>query len=158
MENRELLRVDGLCTDLITARGLYHAVRGVSLQINEGEILGIVGESGCGKSMTAKSILRLNQEDKTFYKGAVYYQAKDGEKEILKLPKKEMNLLRGKEIAMVSQNPMAAFDPLYTVGDQISEMICYHKKIGKKEGMEEAAPGSIRTNSAAECSRGRRSL
>ena len=139
MENRELLRVDGLCTDLITARGLYHAVRGVSLQINEGEILGIVGESGCGKSMTAKSILRLNQEDKTFYKGAVYYQAKDGEKEILKLPKKEMNLLRGKEIAMVSQNPMAAFDPLYTVGDQISEMICYHKKIGKKEGMEEAA-------------------
>lgn len=138
-EEKELLRVEGLCTDLITARGLYHAVRGVSLQVNEGEILGIVGESGCGKSMTAKSILRLNQEDKTFYKGSVCYETKDGEKDLLKLPEKEMRSLRGREIAMVSQNPMAAFDPLYTVGDQIREMVCYHKKIGKKEGMEEAA-------------------
>lgn len=71
-EKKELLKVENLCTDLITARGLYHAVRGISFQVHEGEILGIVGESGCGKSMTVKSILRLNQEDKTFYKGKVF--------------------------------------------------------------------------------------
>ena len=73
-----LMSVEALYTDVISARGLYHTVQGVSFEIGQGEILGIVGESGCGKSMTAKSILRLNQEDKTFYQGKVLYHTEDG--------------------------------------------------------------------------------
>ena len=132
-----LMSVEALYTDVISARGLYHTVQGVSFEIGQGEILGIVGESGCGKSMTAKSILRLNQEDKTFYQGKVLYHTEDGVLDLLKLSKKEMSQLRGQKIAMVSQNPMEAFDPLYTVGDQIEEMLCYHKKMEKKEALEE---------------------
>lgn len=114
-------------------------MREVSFEIGQGEILGIVGESGCGKSMTAKSILRLNQEERTFYKGKILYHTEEGNKNILELSRKSMQKLRGGEIAMVSQNPMEAFDPLYTVGDQIEEMIRYHKKIGRKEAQEETA-------------------
>ena len=136
-EKKELLKVENLCTDLITARGLYHAVRGISFQVHEGEILGIVGESGCGKSMTVKSILRLNQEDKTFYKGKVFYRKGTERKNLLELSRKEMSRLRGREIAMVSQNPMAAFDPLYTVGEQISEMLRFHKGMNREEAQAE---------------------
>ena len=125
----KLLTVKDLYADIISARGLYHAVRGVSFDIYEKEILGIVGESGCGKSMTAKSILRLNDEKKTFYRGNIEYGTKGKTKSLLELPPKEMAALRGIDIAMVSQNPMAAFDPLYTVGEQIEEMLRFHKKI-----------------------------
>lgn len=129
----KLLAVKDLYADIISARGLYHAVRGVSFDINENEILGIVGESGCGKSMTAKSILRLNDEKKTFYRGAADYYGKDGAVNLLSLPAGKMDSLRGIELALISQNPMAAFDPLYTVGEQIEEMIRHHKKVSASE-------------------------
>lgn len=132
-----LLNIEELHTDVISVRGLYHTVRNVSFEIGPGEILGIVGESGCGKSMTAKSILRLNQEDRTFYRGKIIYQSSEGPKDLLNLSMRDMCHLRGKEIAMVSQNPMEAFDPLYTVGDQIEEMIRCHKKLSKKEAEQE---------------------
>lgn len=134
----KLLTVKDLYADIISARGLYHAVRGVSFDIYEKEILGIVGESGCGKSMTAKSILRLNDEKKTFYRGNIEYVTKGETKSLLELPPKEMAALRGIDIAMVSQNPMAAFDPLYTVGEQIEEMLRFHKKISKQEAHSQA--------------------
>lgn len=134
----KLLTVKDLYADIISARGLYHAVRGVSFDIYEKEILGIVGESGCGKSMTAKSILRLNDEKKTFYRGNIEYGTKGETKSLLELPPKEMAALRGINIAMVSQNPMAAFDPLYTVGEQIEEMLRFHKKISKQEAHSQA--------------------
>ena len=103
-----LLNIEELHTDVISVRGLYHTVRNVSFEIGPGEILGIVGESGCGKSMTAKSILRLNQEDRTFYRGKIIYQSSEGPKDLLNLSMRDMRHLRGKEIAMVSQNPMEA--------------------------------------------------
>lgn len=137
-EKKKLLSVNDLYTDIISARGLYHAVRGVSFDIYEKEILGIVGESGCGKSMTAKSILRLNDEKKTFYRGNINYETKDGYKNLLSLPSKDMEALRGIDIAMISQNPMAAFDPLYTVGEQIEEMLRFHKKISRQEAHQQA--------------------
>ena len=137
-EKKKLLSVNDLYTDIISARGLYHAVRGVSFDIYEKEILGIVGESGCGKSMTAKSILRLNDEKKTFYRGNIDYETKDGYKNLLSLSSKDMEALRGIDIAMISQNPMAAFDPLYTVGEQIEEMLRFQKKISRQEAHQQA--------------------
>ena len=110
--------------------GLIYAVRNINLEIKKGVIHGIVGESGCGKSMTAKSILRLHDEKRTEYSGQIIYKNK---KDILKMPKKELEAIRGKEIAMISQDPMTALNPVVTVGKQIMEMILIHEKISRKE-------------------------
>ena len=135
-KEKELLKVEGLHTDIISARGLYHTVREVSFDVRPGKILGIVGESGCGKSMTAKSILRLNPEDRTFYRGKILYRGSNGEQDLLKLKKSEIQALRGQEIAMISQNPMETFDPLYTVGNQMEEMLRYHRGFSTKRSGE----------------------
>lgn len=132
-----LIQVEELQTSLITARGFYYAVRGVSFELNKGEIVGLVGESGSGKSMTAKSILRLNDEKHTFYHGQIRY-CRDGKWiDLLQEDKKTIHALRGTEIAMITQNPMSAFDPLCTIGDQIMEMLIFHRKLSKEEAVRE---------------------
>ena len=152
---RKLLEINHLRVDLISVRGVYHTVRDVSMSINEGEILGVVGESGCGKTMTAKSILRLHDEKRTFYRGDIQYFGKDSPENILEMDKKRLGSLRGQEIAMVFQDPMTTLNPLITVGEQIMESLRYHLKMDKDAAAAEAArllemveiyPGNKRMN------------
>lgn len=130
-----LITIRGLKVELMSLYGLIYAVRNINLDIKNGVIHGIVGESGCGKSMTAKSILRLHDEKKTEYSGEILYK---GEKDLLKMSKKELESIRGKEIAMISQDPMTALNPVVTIGKQIVEMIRLHEKVTKEEAKERA--------------------
>lgn len=129
---KNVLSIKNLVVEIMSVRGLVKAVRGVSLHVEENEILGIVGESGCGKSMTIKTIMRLHDETKMAYEGSVNYEGK----EILQMNKKELQQLRGGEISMIFQDPMVSFDPLIKVGEQISELILKKEKISKKEAKE----------------------
>lgn len=134
--SENLVSLQHLKLDLITSRGLIHAVRDISLDIRAGETHGIVGESGCGKTMTAKSILRLHDEKKTFYSGKIIYNSGDKTEDIMKMNRKDLGAIRGKDIAMIFQDPMTTFDPLITVGEQIRETILIHENISKQEATE----------------------
>ncbi len=125
-----LVSIRHLKVDLMSVSGLIHAVRDIDLDIWSNEIHGIVGESGCGKSMTAKSLLRLHDESRTAYSGQILL---DGERDILKMKRKELLTLRGGVIAMIFQDPMTTFNPLLRVGDQIAETLRVHKGMGKAE-------------------------
>ena len=115
--------------------GLVYAVRDITLDIKKGEILGIVGESGCGKSMTAKSILRLHDEKKMEYGGEIIL---DGDKDILKMGKKELQEMRGRDISMIFQDPITTLNPLKTIGKQIIEMYKLHSDISSEEAVQKA--------------------
>lgn len=131
-----LLKVNHLRTFFNTKTGILPAVNGVSFELRSGEILGVVGESGCGKSVMSMSILKLIEK----YGGKV----QDGSsvelmgKQVLSLPEKKMCDLRGKEIAMISQDPMTSLNPVFTVEKQMVEMICRHTKMNKKEASAHA--------------------
>lgn len=112
-----------------------HAVRGVSFHVEKGEVLAIVGESGCGKSVTAKSIMRLLPEKTcTIRNGSILF---DG-KEVTSMSKKELAKLRGARIGMIFQDPMTSLNPTMTVGDQIAEVLQIHKNVSKKEAKKRA--------------------
>jgi len=128
-----LLSIRGLKVELMSVNGLVYAVRDINMDIRKGEIHGIVGESGCGKTMTAKSILRLHDEKKMEYSGSILL---DGERDILKMNKKQLNAMRGKEISMIFQDPMTTLDPLFTVGSQISEMLRRHTTLSKEQAKQ----------------------
>lgn len=127
-----ILSIKNLELNLISARGIVHAVNGISLDLNRGEIHGLVGESGCGKTMTAKSILRLHDEKKSYYSGDILFDGED----ILKFKNKRLRQLRGREISMIFQDPTASLNPLLTVGNQVSEMLVYHLGMNKKQAFE----------------------
>ncbi|NNF06046.1 MAG: ABC transporter ATP-binding protein, partial [Candidatus Eisenbacteria bacterium] len=130
-----LLRIDNLHTVFHTDDGDVQAVRGVSLEVFPGETLGIVGESGCGKSVTAMSILRLiPMPPGDIPEGEIFYKDRD----LLKFSDDEMRELRGNEISMIFQEPMTALNPVYTAGDQIMEAIQLHQKVGKQEAKKRA--------------------
>lgn len=131
-----LISFEDFKVNIMSAGGIVHAVRGVNLDIREGEIHGIVGESGCGKSMTIKSVLRLHEKDRTEYKGAIYF-GKD-RRDILKMSGRELNKIRGSEISMVFQDPMVSLNPIMTVGEQISEMLRRKKKLTREEAKYES--------------------
>ncbi|MCL2493886.1 MAG: ABC transporter ATP-binding protein [Clostridiales bacterium] len=122
MSAEPLLSVRGLHADLMSPYGAVRAVRGVDLELFPGEIVGLVGESGCGKTITAKSIIRLNNEETTFYRGEILLGGTD----LLTLPEKEMTRVRGGRVAMIFQDPMTALDPLKRVGRQIEETFMLH--------------------------------
>jgi oligopeptide/dipeptide ABC transporter ATP-binding protein len=124
----KLISIQNLHVYLMSIRGVVHAVHGIDLEIGIGEIHGIVGESGCGKTVTAKSIMRLNDENALVYDGKIFFR----DRNILSMTEKEMQYLRGKEISMIFQDPMTALNPLYTVGHQVEEMLL-NKKFGKIE-------------------------
>lgn len=131
MDNREVLvDVKNLRTFFYTEDGVVPAVDGVDLTIHRGEILGLVGESGCGKSVTALSIMRLipNPPGKII-SGEIMFHGED----LLKKSEEEMRLIRGDKISMIFQEPMTSLNPVFTVGDQISEAITLHQKIDEAE-------------------------
>ncbi len=126
----KILEVRGLTTSFKTERGVMDAVQGVSLHVDRGEILGLVGESGCGKSVTSQSILRLYDEKRLVkYQGEIFFDGVD----LLKLPEKEMQAVRGAEIAMVFQDSLSSLNPVFTCGDQIMEAIMIHQKLSRAE-------------------------
>lgn len=121
----ELLHVEDLKTYFITRDFLIKAVDGVSLSIGRGRSLGIVGESGSGKSITSLSIIRLVPRPGKIVSGSIRFD----DKELLSLPEREMRKLRGKEIAMIFQDPLTALNPVLTVGMQISENLFMHEAL-----------------------------
>lgn len=135
MTQHPLLEVKELRTHFHTERGRVTAVDGVSFSLEEGEILGVVGESGCGKSVTSQSILRLFDEKYTAqYEGEINFK----EKELLKLPISQMQKIRGNDISMIFQDPSSSLNPVNTIGDQISEAILLHQNISKQDAYKKA--------------------
>jgi peptide/nickel transport system ATP-binding protein len=133
MESK-LLEVKNLKTYFHTERGTVTAVDGVSFTVYAGETVGVVGESGCGKSVTAESILRLLDEKSTKYDGEILYQGKN----LLNFSVSEMQKVRGNDISIIFQDPMSSLNPVYTVGNQIVESILLHQSVNKKAAYEKA--------------------
>ncbi len=130
-----ILEVRGLRTHFFSEEGTSRAVDGVDLVIHEGETLGVVGESGCGKSVTALSVLRLIPEPPgRIVEGRILFRGQD----LLKLSEAEMRRVRGNDIAMIFQEPMTALNPVYTVGDQIMEAVRLHRGASPAEARERA--------------------
>jgi oligopeptide/dipeptide ABC transporter ATP-binding protein len=129
-EDREeaLLVVQDLVTLFPAATGVAAAVNGVSLELELGETLGLVGESGSGKSVTCRSIMRLVPEPGEIVAGSIRFDGRD----LLALSRREMRALRGAEISMIFQDPMSSLNPLYTVGDQISEPLRLYSGLNKR--------------------------
>ena len=130
----KLLEVKNLKTSFKTHIGDVQSVRGISLDLNKGEALGIVGESGCGKSVTMMSIMRLLAENAVIESDSIIFDGKD----ITNPKEKEMQNIRGNDMAMIFQDPMTSLNPLYTVGEQLTEHLIKHKKITKKEANKKA--------------------
>ena len=123
-----LLEVNNLQTHFPTRAGLVKAVNDVSFYINEGELLGLVGESGCGKSITALSVMRLIASPGKIVGGEIKFKGE----ELLKASDARMREIRGNDIAMIFQDPMTSLNPVYTVGEQIAEALRLHRKLDKK--------------------------
>ena len=129
---QHLLEVRDLRTQFPTRSGLVRAVDGVSFNLGRGELLGLVGESGCGKSMTALSIMRLIAPPGKIVSGEVIFDGKD----LLKLSDAEMRQMRGDDIAMIFQDPMTSLNPVFTVGEQIAEALRLHRKLSRRDASE----------------------
>ncbi|MNM45541.1 Oligopeptide transport ATP-binding protein OppD [compost metagenome] len=125
----KILDVKDLRTSFFTHVGEVKAVRGVSFSLAKGEALGIVGESGSGKSVTMMSIMKLLQENGKVVGGEVNFDGKN----IKDMPEKEMEKIRGNDIGMIFQDPMTSLNPVFTVGQQLTEPLIKHRKISKKE-------------------------
>ena len=130
-----LLDIKGLTVRYITRANTIYAVNNIDLSIEDGQTLGLVGETGAGKTTTARSILRLIQTPPgKIISGEIYFKGQD----ILKMSPSEVRKIRGKEITMIFQDPMSALNPILTVGDQIAEVIALHEGCSKKEARERA--------------------
>lgn len=136
MANDKILEVKDLSVSFNTYAGEVKAVRGVSFELNRGETLAFVGESGCGKTVTAKSILRLLKPPFAVIKEGSKITC-DG-KDVLSLNKKELCEFRGDEVSMIFQDPMTSLNPTMTVGRQIMESLRIHRHLDKKQAREEA--------------------
>lgn len=134
MKEDTILKVKGLKTYFYDRKGKVPAVDGVDFTVRKGETLGIVGESGCGKSVTSMSILKLLPPEGKVVEGEILFKGRD----LTKCSSSEMEKIRGKEIAMIFQEPMTSLNPVYTVGQQIGEMIKTHEQLSKKQLREKA--------------------
>ena len=131
-----LLEIKDLKTRFYTDEGVVHAVNGVSYGLEEGEVLGVVGESGCGKSVHALSVLRLIPDPPgKIDSGEIWFDGRN----LLKLSGDEMRHVRGKQIAMVFQDPMTSLNPVFTVGYQIMEALTYHQGMDQSQARQRAA-------------------
>jgi peptide/nickel transport system ATP-binding protein len=135
MRSKPVLEVKNLTTSFFTDDGIIPAVDNVSFHINKGEILGVVGESGCGKSVTSLSIMGLvpNPPGK-IVSGEILLNGED----LTKLPEKRMRQIRGNDVAMIFQEPMTSLNPVYTIGNQLVEAIRLHQKMDKKRARNRA--------------------
>ena len=138
MDKENILEVKDLHVDIHMTEGLLTAVRGVNFEMKKGETLGLVGESGCGKSLTCKAILGINDR-KCVPSGQILFDSEGlGQVDLLSLDQrgKEIRSIRGKEISMIFQEPMVAFSPMYTIGNQINEATRLHITKDKKRSKE----------------------
>src|SRR2546429_951916 len=130
-----LLDIRGLKTHFVTDDGVVHAVDGVDLTVERGETVCVVGESGCGKTVTALSVLKLvAMPPGRIVGGQILWQGRD----LVPLPADEMNRIRAKEIGIVFQEPMTSLNPVYTIGDQIGEVIALHEGLNRRAVLERA--------------------
>ncbi|MEB7495935.1 ABC transporter ATP-binding protein, partial [Enterococcus hirae] len=130
----KVLEVKNLQISFDTYAGKVRAIRGVNFHLNKGETLAIVGESGSGKSVTTRSIMRLLSSNATIDSGEILFKGKN----IVDQSEKAMQKIRGKEIAMIFQDPMTSLDPTMTIGKQVAESLRKHNKVSKKEGQKAA--------------------
>jgi oligopeptide/dipeptide ABC transporter ATP-binding protein len=134
MSNGPLLEITDLTTHFFTRDGVVRAVDGIDLSVNQGQVLGLVGESGCGKSITSLSIMGLVPHPGKIVKGRIEFEGRN----LLELEKNELTDLRGEEISMIFQQPTSALNPVYRVGAQIAEVFELHRDFDKKVGMARA--------------------
>ncbi len=127
-----LLQIDGLTVDFATEDGVVHAVRGVSLEVNAGQMLGVVGESGSGKSVTMLTVMGLTRGSGTTIGGRAKFDGRD----LVTLPGEELRQIRGRDIAMIFQDPLSSLHPFYKVGAQLIEAIQAHRDVPKSEARE----------------------
>src|SRR3990170_3875717 len=129
-----LLSVNKLKTHFLTPEGVIRAVDDVSFKIDKGKVLGLVGESGCGKSVTALSLMRLIPQPGRIISGEIFFDGHD----LLKFNNEELRKLRGNRMAMVFQDPMTSLNPVFTIGNQISEALRVHKGLNRSEAINKA--------------------
>ena len=133
--SERILEIENLSTSFRTERGVMKAVDGVSFHVEKGEVLGLVGESGCGKSVTSQSILRLYDEKYlASYEGEIRFDGRD----LLKASEKAMQKVRGHEISMIFQDALSSLNPVFTVGQQIMEPLRIHQKLSRAEARRRA--------------------
>jgi oligopeptide/dipeptide ABC transporter ATP-binding protein len=129
-----LLEVKNLKTYFFTEDGVVKAVDGVDFYVNQGEVLGLVGESGCGKSVTSLSIMRLVSAPGKVIEGDIYFSGQN----LLKISESEMVKIRGNRVSMIFQQPQTSLDPVFTVGDQVAEVLQIHQNMGKDASWKRA--------------------
>ncbi len=133
--NREiLLELRNLKTYFFTEDGVVKAVDGVDFIVGRGEVLGLVGESGCGKSVTSLSIMRLISPPGRVVDGEIYFDGKD----LLKISEADMVQMRGNRVSMIFQQPQSSFNPVFKVGDQVAEVLSIHQGLNKQQSWERA--------------------
>jgi len=130
-----LLDIRNLTTHFSTRRELVQAVRGIDFHIDEGETLALVGESGCGKSMTALSLLRLVPPPGQIVAGEIFYQGQD----LRRIPESDMLRIRGNQIGMIFQEPMTSLNPVLRIGEQIGEVLRLHRGLSHRDAQTQAA-------------------
>jgi len=133
-DKKPLLEVKNLKTYFFTEDGVVKAVDGVDFEVRQGEVLGLVGESGCGKSVTSLSIMRLVGVPGKIVEGEVLFGGRD----LLKLPESEMVHMRGNRISMIFQQPQSSLNPVFTVGDQVAEVLQIHQNMTKEASWKRA--------------------
>src|SRR5436190_7064974 len=126
-----LLEIKDLHTSFQTEDGVVRAVAGVNFSIEKGQTLGIVGESGCGKSVTCLSIMGLNPRQNTMTSGSALWKGRD----LLSMSNDELRRIRGNEIAMIFQDPMTSLNPVHKIGHQLAEAVQLHNDVSKKQAL-----------------------
>ena len=132
--NKPLLEVKNLKTYFYTEDGVVKAVDGVDFYVKQGEVLGLVGESGCGKSVTSLSIMRLVGVPGKVVEGEILFSNSD----LLKIPESQMVHMRGNRISMIFQQPQSSLNPVFTVGDQVAEVLQIHQTLDKEASWKRA--------------------
>lgn len=134
LESQELLKMSDVNVSFFTESSVIRAVDNVSLHVNTGEVFGLVGESGSGKTMTALSVIRLVPPPGKIVSGKILFEGAD----LLQLPDKRMESVRGRRISMIFQEPMTSLNPVFRVGDQVAEILSIHTDVTKKEAKDHA--------------------
>ena len=131
-----LLRIEDLKTQFFTSRGVVQAVDGVSLHVDEGETIGVVGESGCGKTMTALSVLRLVPDPGRIVSGHIWFRNRD----VTQMDPEQIREFRGNDVAMIFQDPMTSLNPVLRVGFQVQEAMAAHRRFTSQQSHDRVVP------------------